>query len=58
MVQIWYFDLVAPDPVQCTLRPAATVTPVFMMGRPFITKWGDYSIFDNPFLAKYLSEQS
>ena len=27
------------------------------MGRPIITKWGDYSTFDIPTVAEYLSEQ-
>ena len=33
------------------------VIPIFTTGRPVIIKWGDYSMFDIPTIAKYLSEQ-
>ena len=28
--------------------PTAAMIPVFITGRPVITKWGDYSTFDIP----------
>ena len=31
--------------------------PVFITGRPVITKWDDYSTFDILTVAEYLSEQ-
>ena len=34
----------------------AAVIPVFITGHPVTTKWGDYSTFDIPTVAKYLSE--
>ena len=37
------------------LWPTAAVIPVFITGRPVITKWGDYSTFDIPTVAEYLS---
>ena len=35
----------------------AAVIPIFIMGRPAITNWGDYSTFDILRVAEYLSEQ-
>ena len=37
--------------------PTAAVIPVFITGHPIITKWGDYSKFNNQTDAKHLSEQ-
>ena len=31
--------------------------PIFIMGRPVITKWVDYSIVNISTVAEYLSEQ-
>ena len=37
--------------------PKAAVIPVFITGCPIITKLGDYSVFNIPTVAEYLSEQ-
>ena len=37
--------------------PTAAVIPVFITGRPVITKWGDYSTSDISIVAEYLLEQ-
>ena len=37
-----------------SVRSIAAVIPVFITGRPFIKKWGDYSKFDIPTVAEYL----
>ena len=39
------------------LRPTAAVIPVLIMGRPVITKWGDYSAFDISTVDQYLSKK-
>ena len=39
------------------LWPTADVIPVFLTGRPVIIKWSDYSTFDIPTVAEYLSDQ-
>ena len=40
-----------------TFWPIAAVIPVLITGCPVITKWGDYSSFNIPTVAGYLSEQ-
>ena len=39
------------------LRPTAALIPVFIMGSPVNTEWGDHSTFNIPTVAEYISEQ-